>query len=1417
MNIRRIGILGLMAMMGVFWGYNCVDAAITGVTDNTSGLTKYLGEKIEFQMTTDATATATVVLTASEIRSVKKIIAGGAFDLNGLWWNQYDIGSCYVGGKVEVFVVNKNNGNGTWSTFAISDYDTPKDLFSAINTISFGTSTYGSVTYEPTTDKVVFRAASNYEIGLREYCDDGYKTPLFTQLKLPVVSVNMTAYTPKKYSGIYEVPITEAIGTWTVYGFAVDGLGTTSMKGSMTITMDGSQAIPIEKSKIIGLRVEPSPSKQFFNSLLKQMHVQMVVATIDKELGDFNIVSGDTCFTLVASSSSTIGTGTRVIIWNDYIRDENNTVVFDYGHVWSTITTTSGTITFSDADLCFGSATGTYSTAVLRMKNFHVAIGTFTTKGRASFNLGNEPQSISLYDDGQNIHCDARGRDGIFSNTYVVPDEIDIRAVAIIGHFMDERGYRVPNDGYPFEDTDFSNDIKVNICTIPPEVGILGANPSTFNPAEGKNCDIKYNLRKGTNVNVRVIINKTTSGDGEIVKDLGTKRATLWDNVCSWDGKDEQGRLVPDGRYYYHVIATDEAGNKSENIVNYGVIVVTYVRIAIKELVVSVPQALPGEGINRVTIRAVVSLDGTPEQLKNLNFNVANSSDVYNRPHALFDLAIYDNSMNKMQKIGYDIVDSTGAPYDSDPFPKGRPNYLTPPADEKNWLVNAGTSSNLEDTGDGNATNDWDTLVPFNKANPVDINEQHYESEFAVIMSYYSNSPFKNGTFFVKGFVGLDSADWKFIGYDDLGKEKWHCSPSGKHYGVQSKFVEQRFEVWEAESSHNTDNRPPVVYESYPSNGAVVSPSDINSGGDGIWVTVKDTGIGVEFRSSYISLLDPDKEEVVGVRTSNAIDILRLIIDKDKYPNGLEKPGAYTIEITVRDKNNNVTEVTRGFTVLDKLGPDITVLSPLQEGSVYYERFGSITLSARISEEERGKSGVDWGSSRITLVKNGTDIDIRHKDSIQQTDANQGVLTYSLPQGFLTTGTYAMKVLAWDSKGNPASKEVSFIVLRGIEIPFHHPEIGTVSTLVFQPNTLMSFGNGSPTVVSTQTITLQQAAIDQATIDKDALSGYTLFGSPVSVLIGTRSAFGATFDKDVQLTIYYTGNENDLVLYGYGTKWVYIAGAPKGMYTIESGKPLYSTYTLAYITPQKWKVMSGTSSEWGSLKNKDWMELVGTITTTAGTPIPNGSITIGIIKDYPSPVTGYKILSPVVAFDFNGDKVINFNAPVTIWIHYTKPLPSDAKEGGLTVFGCDKDNQWVKITGNLSTDGNYISFNTNYTYKSYAVMYTTSEVVQTGDETIEQNVWCYPNPAKGGKVNFRYYLPENDVEVTVKIYTLLGDLVWERSKIEVSAGIHDDFDWKCQNSSSEPVASGVYIYRLTIKPKSGSAAKTVTKKLIVVQ
>ncbi|MBA7519178.1 hypothetical protein ES705_11253 [subsurface metagenome] len=66
----------------------------------------------------------------------------------------------------------------------------------------------------------------------------------------------------------------------------------------------------------------------------------------------------------------------------------------------------------------------------------------------------------------------------------------------------------------------------------------------------------------------------------------------------------------------------------------------------------------------------------------------------------------------------------------------------------------------------------------------------------------------------------------------------------------------------------------------------------------------------------------------------------------------------------------------------------------------------------------------------------------------------------------------------------------------------------------------------------------------------------------------------------------------------------------------------------------------------------------------------------------------------------------------------------------------------------------------------------------------------YVNPRKGEKAKI-HFQPDESGTVNVKIFTLRGLIVWEKSK-SVS-GVQDFIEWNCRNKENGVVASGIYI------------------------
>ncbi|MGB9596398.1 MAG: T9SS type A sorting domain-containing protein, partial [Candidatus Poribacteria bacterium] len=74
------------------------------------------------------------------------------------------------------------------------------------------------------------------------------------------------------------------------------------------------------------------------------------------------------------------------------------------------------------------------------------------------------------------------------------------------------------------------------------------------------------------------------------------------------------------------------------------------------------------------------------------------------------------------------------------------------------------------------------------------------------------------------------------------------------------------------------------------------------------------------------------------------------------------------------------------------------------------------------------------------------------------------------------------------------------------------------------------------------------------------------------------------------------------------------------------------------------------------------------------------------------------------------------------------------------------------------------------------------------------SVKAYPNPATN-KINIDFKLTKS-AEVTLKIYTLSGNLIYDDRKSKIAQGI---LEWKCVNNSGNKVASGIYIYVISAK------------------
>jgi len=1428
---------------------------IEGIEEDTAGIVRYSGERISFKLDANEEGDAAILLGTTTLESAEEVVSGAEFIRLDSGWNQFEIDN--IGGWIEIIAIKLNLGTVTSHQFKIKDYITVGDLISAVNTAMTG---IGTMTYSTSTDRFTITCGQNYRIIVNEYGVEAFHVPFFTSSKIPVGYVQLPDYRGSGvYKGYFEVPKMAVASSFDIFGYLIDSAGNWASNNgtySHSIQLDGTKPVPVGNSRIIGLRVEPPAAATIVNTNKTQMTLSMVVAEIYDE--PFEIIGVDmgtssATINMRLKEGKTVDVGDTVIIWNDYIRDSKNIIYKDHSRVWSVKLPATNTVTIPYNSPYFGNIIGIESINSLKISNMHIITGTFTIGGMALVDIGILQTGVKLYDDGDEAdHRDKVRNDGIYTGIYTVPPEIEVKDVPIITHYIAPDTTRVANDGYPFNDaekipfyypehdTDFSNNIYVEVDTIRPLVTLIGIT-SPFNPLKDKKAECKYRLLQSITASVKIQIKK-----GDImIKDLGSQVANQGDNVFYWDGKDEEGNWVSDGVYRCYIDATDPAGNSTAETI-YGDIKVTTVEIKIDELVLGVSMPTPKESktiVDHLTVKIKSSIDASKSQLENLDFNL-NRYSLFNKPYVLFNITVHDSSGKLIFNIGPDVTS-----VDSDPHLEvdDLPNYYIRPEDRippegTNTILHHDplpTPHELPEYGD-HINNDYDTLVPFNRDDVEDETCKNYRANFT---GGLENIELNEGTYYVRVLAKLVAGEWLWAGNweRDTGNypigERWHFCPDYGHYGILSAVLEQRFEL-RIIQYNQTDHIAPVIWESLPANNEIVAPGQVKSGkGDMehvVWVRITDNEQKVDFENSKITLKDAAGNPITGQPSHNGVDKLYWIIDEVKFPEGLTKPGEYFIEIKAMDKAANSKWETRKFIVQDKMPPEIISTSPIDQ-AVFgeFETIG-MQFKATISEVDTGASGIDWEKSKILLFKDSVEItDHLTRYEPDKVNENYGTIKYSIAS--LSAGTYTMKVEVWDKSTTPSPnggilKVITFYVTAENYI---YVKLGALTYLSIPPMTWATCTpTGSGTLVGTTTITMG------TTSDTPPAHEGLEPIEPIIEFLFEGKEGRIVFSREVILTMYYTDadvaklqtlglTEKDLTIYEADMQalpkpeWIKKITSQvdeqnnRIWLKFDKGTELKDKYAIMYSTPgdivETFYIEEGKDKiKRAELRIKRGTTLQGNKIILDDTIVMDKGSDPGKHRDE----LGLDAVTPMIEFLVDNTLMnLSFSQLVDFWLYYRdSDYPTGTDEAKLTVYGYDGQS-WsqLPISGS-STAYNQILIKTTYLPQIVAIMYPVKEVVPTL-EAFKESVCAYPNPAKGGWVKFRYNLAKPS-QITIKVYTILGDLVWEANYNDPPGGgiIHD---WYCVNNAGKKIASGIYIYRLIAN--DGVQEVTVTKKLIVIQ
>ncbi|MFH1783674.1 MAG: FlgD immunoglobulin-like domain containing protein [bacterium] len=198
-----------------------------------------------------------------------------------------------------------------------------------------------------------------------------------------------------------------------------------------------------------------------------------------------------------------------------------------------------------------------------------------------------------------------------------------------------------------------------------------------------------------------------------------------------------------------------------------------------------------------------------------------------------------------------------------------------------------------------------------------------------------------------------------------------------------------------------------------------------------------------------------------------------------------------------------------------------------------------------------------------------------------------------------------------------------------------------------------------------------------------------------------------------------------------------------------------------------------------------------------------------------SPSSGSVVTSPftqvsaVLADESGGSGVDLDNSTISL----TDPS-SNAVSGTTTNNGTDT---LILTVASQSTDGVYTikvvpKDNTGNTGSDHTATFTLNVTTTSEQTTFQETVYVYPNPAKSGQATFAYTLSRAS-NVKLEVYSLMGELVYSSSKDDVSGD--RTWVWNCKNDGGGDVATGLYLYKLTVK--EGSNTYETTKKLIIVR
>lgn len=128
-------------------------------------------------------------------------------------------------------------------------------------------------------------------------------------------------------------------------------------------------------------------------------------------------------------------------------------------------------------------------------------------------------------------------------------------------------------------------------------------------------------------------------------------------------------------------------------------------------------------------------------------------------------------------------------------------------------------------------------------------------------------------------------------------------------------------------------------------------------------------------------------------------------------------------------------------------------------------------------------------------------------------------------------------------------------------------------------------------------------------------------------------------------------------------------------------------------------------------------------------------------------------------------------------------------------FNSETDEMSYTVTESLADSEYTVSLNVKDKVGNSAEEKTTEFVIES--ELAIKKVLNYPNPFSSD-TKFTYYLTRDVDEVTIKVYTVAGELVKTIDFASSHVGYNEE-EWDGINDYGEELANGTYVYKITVK------------------